>query len=75
MTAVASKFGDQDLRADLDSVVAGAELKSGSNVADVLRNYYTNLTDYDRCYQFIAMSFGSMNTSDSEASATRCTAP
>mgnify|MGYP002648902852 FL=1 len=62
-----SKFGDQDLRADLDSVVAGAELKSGSNVADVLRNYYTNLTDYDRCYQFIAMSFGSMNTSDSEA--------
>lgn len=63
----ASKFGDQDLRADLDSVVAGAELKSGSNVADVLRNYYTNLTDYDRCYQFIAMSFGSMNTSDSEA--------
>ena len=63
----ASQFGDQDLRADLDSVVAGAELKSGSNVADVLRNYYTNLTDYDRCYQFIAMSFGSMNTSDSEA--------
>ena len=63
----ASKFGDQDLRADLDSVVAGSELKSGSNVADVLRNYYTNLTDYDRCYQFIAMSFGSMNTSDSEA--------
>ena len=35
--------------------------------SDVLRNYYTNLTDYDRCYQFIAMSFGSMNTSDSEA--------
>lgn len=63
----ASKFGDQDLRADLDSVVAGSELKSGSNVADVLRNYYTDLTDYDRCYQFIAMSFGSMNTSDSEA--------
>ena len=47
--------------------MAGSELKSGSNVADVLRNYYTNLTDYDRCYQFIAMSFGSMNTSDSEA--------
>ena len=62
-----SKFGDQDLRADLDSVVAGSQLKSGSNIADVLRDYYNDLTDYDRCYQFIAMSFGSMNTSDSTA--------
>ncbi len=63
----ASKFRDQDLRADLNWICRRCRLKSGSNVADVLRNYYTNLTDYDRCYQFIAMSFGSMNTSDSEA--------
>ena len=61
---------NEELRANLLRTISHdlrTPLKSGSNVADVLRNYYTNLTDYDRCYQFIAMSFGSMNTSDSEA--------
>lgn len=62
-----SKFGDQDLRADLDSVVAGSQLTGSSRIADVLREYYSDLDDYSRCYRFIAMSFGSVNTSDTDA--------
>lgn len=58
-----SKFGDQDLRADLDSVVVGSQLKKDSNIADTLRDYYANLTEYDRCYQFISLSFGTVDTS------------
>lgn len=57
-----SKFGDQDLRADLDSVVVGSQLTKDSNIADALRSYYTDLTDYDRAYQFISLSFGTVDT-------------
>lgn len=57
-----SKFGDQDLRADLDSVVVGSQLTKDSNIADALRSYYTGLTDYDRAYQFISLSFGTVDT-------------
>lgn len=57
-----SKFGDQDLRADLDSVVVGSQLTKDSNIADALRNYYDGLTDYDRAYQFISLSFGTVDT-------------
>lgn len=60
-----SKFGDQDLRADLDSVVVGSQLTKDTDIADALRSYYDGLTEYDRAYQFIALSFGTVNTSDS----------
>lgn len=58
-----SKFGDQDLRADLDSVVVGSQLTKDTDIADALRDYYANLTEYDRCYQFISLSFGTVDTS------------
>lgn len=57
-----SKFGDQDLRADLDSVNIGSGLKKDSDIAELIRTYYTDLTDYNRSYQFIGMSFGSVDT-------------
>ena len=59
-----SVFGDQDLRADLDSVIVGAQISADSDLAATLRNYYANLTDYDRARQFIMLSFGSVNTGD-----------
>ena len=59
-----SVFGDQNLRADLDSVIIGTQLTADTNLADTLRSYYANLTDYDRAYQFIALSFGTVNTAD-----------
>lgn len=62
----ASRFGDQDLRADLDSVVVGSQLQKDSDIAGTLRAYYDGLTEYDRVYQFIALSFGSVDTSSSE---------
>lgn len=58
-----SRFGDQDLRADLDSVNMGATLTADTDLAGMLRSYYENLTDYDRAYQFIARSYGSVDTS------------
>lgn len=58
-----SKFGDQDLRADLDSVVVGSQLTKDSKIADALRSYYDGLTEYDRAYQFISLSFGTVDTS------------
>lgn len=57
-----STFGDQDLRADLDSVVVGSQLTTDSDIAAALDSYYESLTDYDRAYQFIALSFGTVNT-------------
>ena len=60
-----SKFGDQDLRADLDSVVVGSQLTKDSDIADALRSYYDGLTEYDRAYQFISLSFGTADTSSS----------
>lgn len=58
-----SVFGERDLRADLDSVIVGSQLKE-NRIADALRSYYTDLTDYSRAYEFIAMSFGSVDTSN-----------
>ena len=60
-----SVFSAEDLRADLDSVVVGSQLTRDSDIADTLRSYYDGLTEYDRAYQFIALSFGTVNTSDS----------
>ena len=60
-----SRFGDQDLRADLDSVVVGSQLTKDSKIADALRSYYDGLTEYDRAYQFISLSFGTVDTSSS----------
>ena len=60
-----SKFGDQDLRADLDSVVVGSSLQQSTNIAEALRSYYADLTDYERARQFITLSFGTVDTSAS----------
>lgn len=60
-----SKLGDQDLRADLDSVVVGSQLTKDTDIADALRSYYDGLTEYDRAYQFISLSFGTVDTSAS----------
>lgn len=60
-----SVFSAEDLRADLDSVVVGSQLTRDSDIAEALRSYYDGLTEYDRAYQFIALSFGTVNTSDS----------
>ncbi|MDD4850276.1 MAG: hypothetical protein PHO10_06195 [Gemmiger sp.] len=62
-----SKFGDQDLRADLDSINIGSELKKDSVIAEVIRQYYNDVSDYDRCYQFIGLSFGTADTGNQAA--------
>ena len=46
-------------------MVVGSQLTRDSDIADTLRSYYDGLTEYDRAYQFIALSFGTVNTSDS----------
>ncbi|MFR3226130.1 MAG: hypothetical protein ACLTWO_01615 [Blautia massiliensis (ex Durand et al. 2017)] len=61
-----SLFSAEDLRADLDSVVVGSQLTRDSRIADTLRSYYDGLTEYDRAYQFIALSFGTVNTSNDD---------
>ena len=58
-----SKFGDQDLHADLDSVLVGSKVTKDTDLADALRSYYENLTDYDRAKEFISLSFGTVDTS------------
>ena len=63
-----SKFGDQDLRADMDSVVVGAKMTKDTDLADALRSYYANLTDYDRAKEFISLSFGTVDTSNTSFS-------
>ena len=63
-----SKFGDQDLRADMDSVVVGSKVTKDTDLADTLRSYYENLTDYDRAKEFISLSFGTVDTSNSSFS-------
>lgn len=60
-----SKFGDQDLRADMDSVIVGSKVTQDTNLADALRSYYENLTEYDRAKEFISLSFGTQDTSNS----------
>ena len=59
-----SKLGDQDLHADLDSVVVGSQVTKDTNLAEALRSYYANLTDYDRASRFISLSFGTVDTAD-----------
>ena len=62
-----SVFGDQDLRADIDSVNVGATLTKDSDIAKALKDYYENLSanvvDYARAKQFIMLSFGTVDTS------------
>ena len=60
-----SKFGDQDLRADMDSVIVGSKVTQDTDLADTLRSYYENLTEYDRAKEFISLSFGTQDTSNS----------
>ena len=60
-----SKFGDQDLRADMDSVIIGSKVTQDTDLADALRSYYENLTEYDRAKEFISLSFGTQDTSSS----------
>ena len=60
-----SKFGDQDLRADMDSVIVGSKVTQDTDLADALRSYYENLTEYDRAKEFISLSFGTQDTSSS----------
>lgn len=60
-----SKFGDQDLRADMDSVIVGSKVTQDTDLADALRSYYENLTEYDRAKEFISLSFGTQDTSNS----------
>ncbi len=58
-----SVFGNEDLRADLDSVNLGAQLTADTDLAALLRDYYTaDLTDYDRATRFTALTFGNINT-------------
>lgn len=59
-----SKLGDQDLHADLDSVVVGSQVTEDTDLAEALRSYYANLTDYDRASRFISLSFGTVDTAD-----------
>ena len=61
-----SYFGNQDLRADMDSVVVGSKVTKDTDLADALRSYYANLTDYDRAREFISLSFGTVDTSSSD---------
>lgn len=59
-----SKLGDHDLHADLDSVVVGSQVTKDTDLAEALRSYYANLTDYDRASRFISLSFGTVDTAD-----------
>ena len=57
-----STFGGDDLRADLDAVIIGAGLSQGGDVAQAVKDYYSSANEYDRAYQFIALTFGDVNT-------------
>lgn len=59
-----SVFGGDDLRADLDAVVIGSQLSQGADLAQTIRDYYSSANEYDRAYQFIALTFGDVNTGD-----------
>lgn len=59
-----SMFNGNDLRADLDAVVIGARLSQGSDLVQTIRDYYSSINDHDRTYQFIALTFGDVNTGD-----------
>lgn len=62
-----STFSDQDLRADLDAVVLGDRLTAETDLAGLLREYYASVNEHDRAYQFIALSFGTVETGDQAA--------
>lgn len=62
-----SVFGGDDLRADLDAVVIGSQLSQGADLAQTIRDYYSSVNEYDRAYQFIALTFGDVNTGDVDA--------
>ncbi|MGN0984375.1 MAG: hypothetical protein ACI4OI_05985 [Gemmiger sp.] len=62
-----STFSDEDLRADLDSVILGARLERSTDLAGLMREYYAGVTDYDRACQFIALSFGNVDTANTDA--------
>ena len=62
-----SLFGDQDLRADLDSVALGAKLKPDTELTALLRDYYDGLDDYTRVHDFITLSFGTVDTGNTAA--------
>ena len=57
-----STFGGDDLRADLDAVIIGSGLTQGGDVAQAVKDYYSSANEYDRAYQFIALTFGDVNT-------------
>lgn len=59
-----SVFGGDDLRANLDAVVIGSKLSQGADLAQTIRDYYSSANEYDRAYQFIALTFGDVNTGD-----------
>ncbi len=62
-----SKFGAADLRADLDSINIGSGIQKDSDLADAIRSYYGNVSDYTRCQTFIGLSFGSVDTGSQDA--------
>lgn len=67
-TGESSLFGSEDLRADMDSVIMGAKMNDSIRLAALLQEHYTaDLTDYQRAYQFIALTFGTVNTQDQAA--------
>ena len=62
-----SMFGGDDLRADMDAIVIGARLTVDSSISDTIGSYYSAINDHDRAYQFIALSFGNVDTSNTQA--------
>ena len=62
-----SMFGGDDLRADMDAIVIGAQLTADSSISDTIGSYYSAINDHDRAYQFIALSFGNVDTSNTQA--------
>lgn len=62
-----STFSGADLNADLDSILIGAQLTKGADLAGLIQNYYSGISEHDRAYQFIALSFGSVDTGNTQA--------
>lgn len=61
-------FSELRLRSDLDAVVLGAQLTGDTRLADLLQGYYTaGQNDHDRAWQFMALTFGNVDTADQQA--------
>lgn len=58
----ASVFGDEDLLADMDAVVLGSRIVEGVHLATQMREYYSYIDNYERAYNFIGLSFGTIDT-------------